>query len=588
MKHLYLAFLFVFFFEGNTLFATSVIPFKHLGEAAKVSEAVVLATAEGNFETTVGGVTFFDCRFRVHRNVKGPLTLNESFALRQFSHRLGDFTGDIAGDFVPEEGKTYLLFLHRVGDVWRPVTLSYYVFEEKQLAGENLLVPVEEGLGIVLVPRPDGVLPEPAGVYRTEKLLPILQNYANQDAQTWNASSALTGFSPNDFPQERALPTGCDFALGVDLSRWQDAAIQVYFDDTGAPGGFAGILDNIMGAMNSSYVDIDPTNEGEVSFSPNCSDNTVTGPDLTTFLTSLNGNQTTLIFLDDPCSQIANLSGCSGTLAVGGSYSSSLSHSYKGDTWKNALWGYVVVNNGSFECLAIGDYEIMLTHELTHTYRMDHLNASLYPNQNMNPACCNPIGTKDAECMNYVYDIVSPVTLTAFEVQPHENQQVRVSWQTSAEKDNSHFTVERSADGLHFEFMKKIEGNNTRTMNQYAWIDPLPLPGLSYYRLTQTDFDGTLNNLGVKAVRMELRSDIRVFPNPAGNENLTVLLDLEHVFNGNLEIMDANGQILDSRILELESGRNKLEQPVGNLVPGVYWLRFQTDDAVQTVKFFKN
>jgi len=588
MKHLYLAFLFVFAFWKNNAHATSVIPFKHLGEAAKVSEAVVLATAEGNFETTAGDVTFFDCRFRVRSTVKGVLVPNESFALRQFSHRLGDFTGDIAGDFVPEAGKTYLLFLYRVGDVWRPVTLSYYVFEEKQLAGENLLVPVEEGLGIVLVPRPDGVLPEPVGIYRTEKLLPVLQNFANQDTHVWDASSALTGFSSSDFPQERALPTGCDFALGVDLSRWQNAAIEVYFDETGAPGGFSGILDNILAAMNSSYVDIDPTNEGQVSFTPDCSDNTVTGTDLTNFLNSLNGNQTTLIFLDDPCSQIGNLNNCAGTLAIGGSYNSSLSHSYKGDTWKNALWGYVVVNNGTFECLSASNYEIMLTHELTHTYRMDHLNASLYPSQNMNPACCNPIGTKDEECMNYVYDVVSPVTLTAFEVQQHEDRQVRVSWQTSAEKDNSHFTVERSADGLHFEFLKKIEGNNTRTISHYEWIDPLPLPGLSYYRLTQTDFDGTLNNLGVKAVRMELTSDIRVFPNPAGNENLTILLDLERVFSGHLEMMDANGQILESRILELESGRNKLEQPVGNLAPGIYWLRFQSDDAVQTMKFFKN
>ncbi len=411
MKHVF-ATVFLIILIRYALPATSIIPFRHLGEAARLSDAAVLATAEDNFETPSGDHVYFDCKFRVTNRVKGDILPGEPFVVRQQSHRTGDFRADFAGDFAPEKGKTYLIFLKDAGDYWKPVAMTYYIFEVKKTGDDSFLVPLPESFAIELVPRPDGVQPEPAGVYRLGEMLHILQQYLDGVTSAWDASSALTSLTPDDFPQERTLPTGCIFDLGSGLSRWQNAAVNVYYDDTNAPAGFSGTLDNILSALNTNYTGIDPVNSGQVSFTPDCSDGTVTGTDFTSFLASLNGNQTTLILFDDPCNQIPNLSGCVGTLAIGGGYSSSTTHVYKGDTWKNALWGYVVVNNGTPACLTASEYEIMLTHELTHTYRMAHLNAATYPNQNMNPVCCNPINTKDIECMNYTYDIALPVQLT--------------------------------------------------------------------------------------------------------------------------------------------------------------------------------
>lgn len=569
--------------------ATTIIPFKHLGEATQASDAVVLATAVKSFESTSGNLVLFDCSFHVRQVVKGNLTPGANITLRQHSRRLDEYSVDIAGDFVPVDGKTYLLFLHRVGDVWRPISLAYYVFETKEMNDDEYLVPAEEGLGISLFPRADGTIPELPAVYHSREMLQLLTNYVDGTQTAWNASAAQTNLLPNDFPQDRALPVGCDFALGASLSRWQNANVEIYFDDTNAPSGFSGTLDAILGSMNSNYTGIDPVNGGETSFTPDCSDNSVLGNDFTAFLAGLNGNQTTLLFFDDPCNQIADLSGCNGTLAIGGSFSSSSTHTYKGDVWNNALWGFIIVNNGAPDCLTQAQYEIMLTHEMTHTYRMDHLNATNYPSQNMNPVCCNIINTKDIECMNYTYDLVSPVELKTFNAQATEQHQVRISWATASEKNNHHFEVERSTDGYRFEKVKTIDGKNTQQGSSYEWVDALPFGGVNYYRLSQVDDDGHTTVFGIRAVTLdEGNPAFRVYPNPASTAEINVVIDLPASFNGTLEILNPAGHILSARELSLERGRTEARLSVDHLSSGFYWLRIREAGSAHVIKFFKN
>lgn len=576
---------------GSTpqLFATSIIPFKNLGEVAKYSDAVVMADAVEQFEIAAGDAVFYRWHFRVKDGAKGGLPPGHILSVQQASHRVGDWKVDIAGDFVPEEGATYLLFLHRSGDVWKPVAMSYYVFQVKKSGDEELFVPIEESLSFVVMPRPDGVTPEPLGVYHIPGLLQVLEQYAKGSTHIWDATSALSGLAPSDFLQERVLPTGCDFNLGSGLSRWQDAAVNVYYDDTGTPSGFDATLDVILGEMNTEYSGIDPFNTGIVSYTPSCASGTAQSGNFLSFLDGLNGSQSTLIIFDDPCGQIANLSSCEGTLAIGGSYSSSSTHTYKGDTWFNAAYGFVIVNNGTPDCLTSTEYEFMMTHELTHTYRMDHLDAGDFPDQNMNPLCCNAINDKDMECMNYTYDIAAPVEIVAFDAQPYSQHRARVTWATASESNNDFFTLEHSADGLRFELAKTMNGNNSLSGSNYEWIDPSPHAGLNYYRLHQTDFNGRTSHLGIRSVRIGgHEASVRVSPNPLNGAVMTLLTDLPDAFQGFLEITDMSGKIVATQQLALERGRNKVQQPVQHIAPGIYFLRLLGANDVWTVRFLKN
>ena len=129
MKHLLLLILLSCSYSLPLLHATTIVPFEHLGAAARHSEAVVLARAEQPLVFRRGELVYRDTRFRVVSNVKGPIEAGQSFDLRPLSKQVGDYFAEVACDFEPAICQTYRLFLYRSGEVWHVQILSYYVFE---------------------------------------------------------------------------------------------------------------------------------------------------------------------------------------------------------------------------------------------------------------------------------------------------------------------------------------------------------------------------------------------------------------------------------------------------------------------------
>lgn len=98
-----------------------------------------------------------------------------------------------------------------------------------------------------------------------------------------------------------------------------------------------------------------------------------------------------------------------------------------------------------------------------------------------------------------------PVELLSFTATP-ESDEVLVHWATASELNNAGFHVERSSYGVRFDAIAEVEGIGTaHTVTHYEAIDSAPLPGLSYYRLRQTDLDGTVTWSEGVAVETTLR-----------------------------------------------------------------------------------
>jgi hypothetical protein len=69
---------------------------------------------------------------------------------------------------------------------------------------------------------------------------------------------------------------------------------------------------------------------------------------------------------------------------------------------------------------------------------------------------------------------------------------VLLEWTTASELNNDHFTIERSADVEHWEEVGIVPGaGNSSSLLHYSLVDEAPLPGITYFRLKQTDVDGT-------------------------------------------------------------------------------------------------
>lgn len=138
------------------------------------------------------------------------------------------------------------------------------------------------------------------------------------------------------------------------------------------------------------------------------------------------------------------------------------------------------------------------------------------------------------------FDDPMPVTLVSFNARS-ENAIIRLEWRTTSETDNAGFYIERSTDAFNWQDIGFVDGNaTTSVVKDYSFRDEKPAPGLSYYRLRQTDFNGTTEHSRVAAVR---------FANP--EHSVTVWADAArqvHVRSGEaveqVMVYDLSGRLL--------------------------------------------
>ena len=104
-----------------------------------------------------------------------------------------------------------------------------------------------------------------------------------------------------------------------------------------------------------------------------------------------------------------------------------------------------------------------------------------------------------------------PIELLYFDARPEGNV-VNCNWATVSEIDNDHFTVERSADGYSFESIGRLDAaGESRSLRSYSFTDASPLRDLSYYRLRQTDVDGSTTVSASVSVVMPDAAEMRVW-----------------------------------------------------------------------------
>ena len=172
---------------------------------------------------------------------------------------------------------------------------------------------------------------------------------------------------------------------------------------------------------------------------------------------------------------------------------------------------------------------------------------------------------------------------------------VDVNFSVVSQINNDYFLIERSTDAMDWEVVGQIdgvEGGNSNTQMDYVFVDNNPLANLSYYRLTQVDFDGkskTFYPVSTTCGGSEGGLPIDVYPNPASNE-VTVELELDNYQGDDVyyTITDATGKAVLSDYVQLDRGFNKHTLDIGKLPNGVYILRFnQTKDHITETRIVK-
>ncbi|MCH8330119.1 MAG: T9SS type A sorting domain-containing protein [Bacteroidetes bacterium] len=123
---------------------------------------------------------------------------------------------------------------------------------------------------------------------------------------------------------------------------------------------------------------------------------------------------------------------------------------------------------------------------------------------------------------------VLPVELVSFEAKFVEDNKVKLTWETASEKDHQFFTVECSQNAAEWEKILSIQGLGSTTGGKHyeEWHDH-PYQGVSYYRLKQTDLNGSFSYSHTEVLNIKPSLDLEIFPNPANNTLVFTGMDLE-------------------------------------------------------------
>ena len=164
-----------------------------------------------------------------------------------------------------------------------------------------------------------------------------------------------------------------------------------------------------------------------------------------------------------------------------------------------------------------------------------------------------------------------PIELIAFSAIKQENK-VELRWTTATETNNDFFTIERSTELINWKVIgtKKGQGNSTIS-HSYSIFDNKPINGLSYYRLVQTDFDGTTTSSDAISINF-FKEQLKVYPNPVNNKLIVesqAVIDRIYIYN------QLGEQIIVSQKVNSKNYKLNTEK----LSKGIYFVKVNYKDG---------
>ncbi|HMU47243.1 MAG TPA: metallophosphoesterase [Chitinophagaceae bacterium] len=179
--------------------------------------------------------------------------------------------------------------------------------------------------------------------------------------------------------------------------------------------------------------------------------------------------------------------------------------------------------------------------------------------------------TDDYGCVTDQFSITTsgilPVSILSYDAYL-QDKKVIVKWSTAVESNNDYFTIERSANGIDFTAIGTVDGaGNSSSLRSYTYTDQYPLLGRSFYRLSQTNFDGQTEYVGVKRID---NNDIRTFDvKTLSGYSGKLVLQINTSENGrySIRVYDMSGRKWGDEFVNISAGITRKEI---NLSPGMY------------------
>ena len=173
------------------------------------------------------------------------------------------------------------------------------------------------------------------------------------------------------------------------------------------------------------------------------------------------------------------------------------------------------------------------------------------------------------------------IELVEFSVEKLRNE-LNFKWITATENNNDYFTIEASSDNSNWDAIEIMAGAGNSSEEIYYEL--LNSNGLaySYFRLRQTDYDGTSTLSKSIHLSNSESSELSVFPNPWTNGRLSINSSFE---NYSVYIYHASG-IMVSQIANSNGSFVEIENE--NFEKGVYFIKISNGNDLISKKLVIN
>lgn len=163
-----------------------------------------------------------------------------------------------------------------------------------------------------------------------------------------------------------------------------------------------------------------------------------------------------------------------------------------------------------------------------------------------------------------------------------DRNQLRFNWSTANEINNDYFTIEGSSDNLNWVSLGMHLGSgNSNELVEYEMTLSNDADN-KYFRLRQTDYDGTSTLSNVISISNIISSELSVFPNPMSSDFLMIKTNMG---NYNLRMFSMTGDL----VYQIE-GQNDSYLRIDGLYfeEGAYLVELSNENEVVRTKIIKN
>jgi Secretion system C-terminal sorting domain len=172
-----------------------------------------------------------------------------------------------------------------------------------------------------------------------------------------------------------------------------------------------------------------------------------------------------------------------------------------------------------------------------------------------------------------------------------QNATVAIRAEIDEEQDIKEYIVERSIDGVNFEYINKANAKNGNVSNEYYFEDGVGSlsNAVIYYRIKQLKFNGEIVYSKIISVRLDNKLKVNIFPNPT-SRNITISFFASVSENAHINIYNVGGKLTKHINFKMLKGNNIIPiSEIENMPAGLYYVKInnQFKETIITSSFNK-